>query len=270
MKYPQHAYFFKGGLITGWSIVGTDAHSLEQFPNIEVKPGAEVRIETNGPLPICAKVLHPNGFMSPVPFQPVTTEQLERLDHAKPHLKAVPDTAEGKTACPKCGDSSIVQRSRAPGLFVWVLDGVRDADDGLELEIDFCPWCGTELLDSDECGQLPELEPALQTLQRANHQVHELAALHGALLGYNPDEMVDGTIGLMLKCFQCRQTQMLDLHPVDESTGMSYQLQLADGHPYRVTFCSTDNGSKLEFWIVCPQCSTKAPGRKHANGHMGF
>lgn len=62
--------------------------------------------------------------------------------------------AEPQTQCPGCADLAIVQRSRAPDLFVWVADGWRDTD-GLEVEIDFCPSCGAELLDSDEYGELP-------------------------------------------------------------------------------------------------------------------
>ncbi len=62
---------------------------------------------------------------------------------------------EPRTQCPKCADLAIVQRERAPDVFVWVADGWRD-DDGLEVEIDFCPSCGVELLDSDEHGELPK------------------------------------------------------------------------------------------------------------------
>lgn len=58
------------------------------------------------------------------------------------------------TQCPKCKDTAIVQRERAPTVFVWVADGWRD-DDGLEVEIDYCPSCGIKLLDADEFGELP-------------------------------------------------------------------------------------------------------------------
>jgi hypothetical protein len=59
------------------------------------------------------------------------------------------------TKCPACGDQSIVQRQRAPDVFVWVALGWTDPSDGLEVEVDNCPFCGAELLDSDENGQLP-------------------------------------------------------------------------------------------------------------------
>jgi hypothetical protein len=65
------------------------------------------------------------------------------------------------TECPKCKDKSVVQRERAPDLFVWVASGWLDPDDGLEVEIGHCPWCGVELLDSDEYGELPTERPVL-------------------------------------------------------------------------------------------------------------
>lgn len=67
---------------------------------------------------------------------------------------------ERRTQCPKCADRSIVQRERGPELFAWVADGWRD-DDGLEVEIDHCPWCGVGLLDSDEYGELPPVPCAV-------------------------------------------------------------------------------------------------------------
>jgi hypothetical protein len=51
------------------------------------------------------------------------------------------------TQCPGCSDQGIVQRERAPDVFVWVIAGCIDPDDGLELEIDWCPWCGLLLPD---------------------------------------------------------------------------------------------------------------------------
>jgi predicted RNA-binding Zn-ribbon protein involved in translation (DUF1610 family) len=49
------------------------------------------------------------------------------------------------TQCPECGDQAIQQRERAPEVFVWVAAGWIDLDDGLEVEIDYCPSCGAEL-----------------------------------------------------------------------------------------------------------------------------
>lgn len=54
--------------------------------------------------------------------------------------------------CPKCLDESIVQRERAPGVYVWVYLDSFDPDDGLEVEFDYCPFCGIKLLDLDETG----------------------------------------------------------------------------------------------------------------------
>jgi hypothetical protein len=45
---------------------------------------------------------------------------------------------------PECEDTAVVQHERAPGFCVWVLDGWL-GEDGLDVEIDFCPWCGVRL-----------------------------------------------------------------------------------------------------------------------------
>ena len=61
------------------------------------------------------------------------------------------------TQCPECKDQSIGQHERAPGLFIWVAKGWIDLDEGFEVEVDYCPYCGTELQDSDEFGKLPPM-----------------------------------------------------------------------------------------------------------------
>jgi hypothetical protein len=71
------------------------------------------------------------------------------------------------TQCPTCKDQTIVQRERAPGLFVWVIDNWINPDDGLEVEIDYCPFCGTTLQDSDECGELPPIPINIEQIEQA-------------------------------------------------------------------------------------------------------
>lgn len=57
-----------------------------------------------------------------------------------------------QTCCPGCASPCVVQRLR--GAAVWVAKDWIDPSDNLEREVDHCPDCGIELLDSDECGRI--------------------------------------------------------------------------------------------------------------------
>lgn len=61
-----------------------------------------------------------------------------------------------QTCCPNCASRWIIQRMR--GAKVWVAKDWVDPSDGLEHELDHCPECGIELLDSDECNRRIDAE----------------------------------------------------------------------------------------------------------------